>query len=126
MTTPRGVAISILILSIIVFGVFLGCGSKETADTEATADHSMQTMDKPAAETTEAAEATGEDLAAYDNPKVGICPVCQMTLEEGYIEVASIGDKKYACCSAGCVAALTQDPDTYLMTSDKGHEGHSH
>ena len=109
-----------LILVIAAVGVFLGCSSsEEKADTQATTEET-------AAEATATAEETAVDLASFDNPKEGICPECKMKVEKGYIEVASVTDKKYACCSAGCVAALTEDPDKYLMAEGDGHEGHDH
>jgi len=110
----------LVILVIAALGVFLGCGSsEEKAETQATAEET-------GAEATTAAEETAVDLASFDNPKEGICPVCKMKVEAGYVEVANITEKKYACCSAGCVAALTEDPDKYLMAEADAHEGHDH
>ena len=127
MTTLRGLAVGVLAVSLIAVGVLLGCSSKETADDQTTTDQAatenMQEMDHSATGT---AETVSEDLAAYDNPEVGIDPVCGMKVEPGYIEVATIGDKKYACCSASCAAKLMENPDKYLTASAEGHEGHDH
>lgn len=103
-------------LVVVAVGVFTGCGSEKAEDTQATTEEA-------------AAETAGEaavDLASFDNPKEGICPVCAMKVEKGYIEVATITDKKYACCSAGCVATLAENPDKYLTAAEEGHEGHNH
>lgn len=101
---------------VMMSAVYLGCGSKEKAESPAEKSEKAATTtesSQPAAESQAPQEA--EDwAAAYDNPKKGIDPVCGMTLEREYVEVATIGDKKYACCSAGCVEMLTANPDKYL------------
>jgi hypothetical protein len=118
----RVATIFIIAIVVMTFGIYMGC-SKEAADTETAAETDVEET-KDAVET--AAEEAEVDLAAFNNPKEGICPVCQMKVEKGYIEVASVTDKKYACCSAGCVTALTEDPDKYLKVAEEGHEGHNH
>jgi YHS domain-containing protein len=115
--------------------VSLGCGTKKKAETPATEEaaksaessqsaYGEQKSEEPQAtpgteetqpaEESQSTQETTDWTAAYDNPKPGIDPVCGMTVEREYVEVATIGDKKYACCSAGCVAMLTADPDKYL------------
>ena len=127
MTRSRVLTVMLLVVSVAVTGVLLGCGSKETAETETTSDqmatqetHETQDAGQPAT------EAVDEALAAYDNPQPGICPVCKMRVEKGYVEVASVGEHEYACCSDRCVAMLAENPDKYLTAEEEGHEGHAH
>ncbi len=112
---------------------YLGCGSKEKAEspaekaatTESTQpayggqktgqpQATEQTQGSQPAAESQPAQGTDDWAAAYDNPKKGIDPVCGMTLEREYVEVAVIGDKKYACCSVGCAEMLKANPDKYL------------
>jgi YHS domain-containing protein len=123
MTVLRNPTVGALLLILVVaaLGVFVGCSSEKAEDTQATTETAAE--ETQAATETAAEEAV--ELASFDNPKEGICPVCTMKVEKGYIEVANVTEKKYACCSAGCVAALTENPDKYLAAKD-GHEGHNH
>ncbi|UCH85056.1 MAG: hypothetical protein JSW50_05035 [Candidatus Latescibacterota bacterium] len=118
----RVLGILVIAVFVMTMGVYLGC-SKEKTDAETAAEE--VTEDTQAAAETPAKE-TGAELAAYANPEVGVCPVCKMKVEAGYIEVAAVDDKKYACCSAGCVAELAKAPDKYLTAAEEGHEGHDH
>jgi YHS domain-containing protein len=125
---------------VLAVAVLAGCGSKEKA-TPSTETSGSPATEKATASTesqgayseqkTEAAPETQQavDWSAYSNPKAGVCPVCQMNLEPAYVEVATIAEKKYACCSSRCVAMLSQNPDQYLSaaaSAEESHEGHTH
>ena len=123
-----------VLMIVLMSAVYLGCGSKEktespaekaaaTTESAQPADDAQKAQEpyatepvpgsQPAAES-QTAPAADDWAAAYDNPKKGIDPVCGMTLEREYVEVAMIGDKKYGCCSVGCVEMLKANPDKYL------------
>ena len=121
----RGAIVMLVLVTAVAFGVFVGCSSSETDKTETATTETQETM----AEATETAAETAVDLAAYDNPKEGVCPACGMKISAEHLEVVKINDKEYACCSAGCVAMLTENPDKYLAADaaePTGHEGHDH
>ncbi|UCG51854.1 MAG: hypothetical protein JSW58_17085 [Candidatus Latescibacterota bacterium] len=125
MKAMRSLTMSIVVVGVIAlaFGVLFGCSAKEEAEPQAT-EETGEAQTEQAEQPAEAAEA---EVVAYDNPKEGICPVCQMKVEEGHIEVAKIDDKNYACCSARCVTMLTENPVQYLTQEEEaGHEGHQH
>lgn len=105
-----------VLMIVMLSAVVLGCGSKEKAESPAEKAATTTESSQPAAES-QPAQPNDDWAAAYDNPKKGIDPVCGMTLERDYIEVATIGDKKYACCSMGCVEMLKADPDKYLKAN---------
>jgi YHS domain-containing protein len=114
MNTIARYGLRILLVSLLVaaFALVLGCGSKETAET-------------PAPQ----AQPEAVDWTAYANPKAGVCPVCSMELHADHVEVASIGEKQYACCSSSCATMLAENPDKYLTAEPSGeesHEGHQH
>lgn len=128
-----GVNIVAALLLIVALAVMVGCGSKEKAESTATekATTSAESQSTAGEQKTEAAPETQQavDWSAYSNPKAGVCPVCQMNLEPAYVEVATIAEKKYACCSSRCVAMLSQNPDQYLSaaaSAEESHEGHGH
>jgi YHS domain-containing protein len=117
---------------IMVVALSASCGTKketEPASTEkATTSESQggygQMKSQASPDTAQAA-----DWSAYSNPKAGVCPVCQMTLNPAYVEEVTIEGKKYACCSARCVATLSESPDEYLSaaaSTEDTHEGHDH
>ena len=101
----------LVLVTAIAVGVFVGCSSSETDKTETATTETQETM----AEATE----TAVDFASYANPKEGVCPACGMKVSAEHLEVAKIGEKEYACCSAGCVAMITEDPDKYLAKLKK-------
>lgn len=133
-STSYGTRLLCVVMIVLMSAVYFGCGSKEKAESpaekEAKATESSQsaygeqksqdtqvpqgTQESQATEESQSTQETVDWTAAYDNPKPGIDPVCGMTVEREYVEVATIGDKKYACCSAGCVAMLTANPDKFL------------
>lgn len=133
-STSYGTRLLGVIMIVIMSAVYLGCGSKEKTESPAekaakvtessqSAYGEQKSPDTQVPQGTQEPQATTESqttqetadwTTAYDNPKPGIDPVCGMTLEREYVEVATIGDKKYACCSAGCVEMLTANPDKYL------------
>jgi YHS domain-containing protein len=134
---PRILAAVVIILAL---AALASCGSKEKTESAAQKSEAPAT-DKTMAGTesqgvsgeqkTETAPETqpAADWSAYSNPKPGVDPVCQMNLEPGYVEVATIEGKKYACCSARCVSMLEQNPDQYLSaaaSAEGSHEGHTH
>ena len=108
--------------------LYAGCGSKEKTETPATQETTNpSTQNMGDTEAQKPSETV--DWAKYDNPKPGICPVCGMNLNPDYVEVASIGEKEYACCSSHCVTMLTENPAKYLTEgapSEGTHEGHGH
>ena len=122
------------VLLIAALAVMAGCGgSKEKAESTATEKMTTSSEQPDAAgqQKTETAPETqpAADWSAYANPKPGVDPVCQMTLDPAYVEVATIEGKKYACCSARCVSMLEQNPDQYLSaaaSAEESHEGHTH
>ncbi len=116
------VTLSLMVALVIAVGVFVGCSSSET---EEAATAAQGTVDK-AKEVAATAEEKVVDLASFDNPKVGVCPVCKMNVEAAYVEIAKVDEKEYACCSERCVAMLQETPDKYLMAEATGHEGHNH
>ncbi len=121
----RGAPVLLVIVTAIAVGVFVGCSSSETDKTETATTETQETM----AEATETATETAVDFASYANPKEGVCPACGMKVSAEHLKVAKINDKEYACCSAGCVAMITEDPDKYLAadaSEPTGHEGHNH
>jgi hypothetical protein len=118
-------ALRILLASAVlfVFALFIGCGSKETAETPKT--ETAGEMQTPAPGT----ETAAVDWSAYANPKPGICPGCNMALDPNTMEVAMIGDKQVACCSSHCATMVAENPDKYLKAEASGeesHEGHGH
>lgn len=114
--------VSLVVALALAVGVFVGCSGSET---EEAATAAKGTVDK-AKEVAATADEKAVDLASFDNPKKGVCPVCVMNVEAAYVETAEIEDKKYACCSASCVAKLTETPDKYLAHEHDPHEGHNH
>jgi len=142
--TSYGTRLLGVVMVVLMSAVYLGCGSKEKADSPAekaaTTTESSQsaygeqksqdtqvpegTQEPQATEQSQTTQETADWTAAYDNPKPGIDPVCGMTLEREYVEVATIGDKKYACCSAGCVAMLTANPEKYLKVDASTESPH--
>ena len=116
------VTLSLVIALALAVGLFVGCSKSETEDAATAA---KETVDK-AKEVAATADEKAVDLASFDNPKKGICPVCAMNVEAAYVEVAEIDEKKYACCSERCVAMVKENPDKYLHASADGHEGHNH
>ena len=117
----RGAVVLLVLVTAIAVGVFVGCSSDDTDKAETATAETQETM----AEATEAAV----DFAAYANPKEGVCPACGMKVNAEHIKVAKIDDKEYACCSAGCVAMIIEDPAKYLAADaaeTTGHEGHNH
>ncbi len=113
---------------VMMSAVYLGCGSKEKAESPAEKTEKAATTTEAAqpqtTSETQTAPETEDWAAAYDNPKKGIDPVCGMTLEREYIEVATIGDKKYALCSVGCAEMLKADPDKYLKADASTERPH--
>lgn len=134
MNTIARYGVRILLASVIllVFALYLGCGSKETAETPATQETAAQAPPAAGDQQTpspQTAPGTADWAAAYDNPKLGICPVCKMSVQQDHAQVASIGEKTYACCSENCAKMLAESPDKYLTeeASEKdSHEGHGH
>ena len=126
-----GVNTVIAFVVVAALAVMVGCGSKEKAETPATekATTSTESQGAYSEQKTETSQETQQavDWSAYSNPKAGVCPVCQMNLEPAYIEVATIAEKKYACCSSRCVAMLSENPDQYLSAaaSAESPEGHT-
>ena len=121
MNTIARYGLRILLASFLVaaFALYLGCGSKETAETPAPQEQAATPKAQPEA----------VDWTAYANPKAGICPACNMELHADHVEVASIAEKNYACCSSNCAAMLAENPDKYLTAEPSGeesHEGHQH
>lgn len=53
---------------------------------------------------------------AFDNPKMGYCPVCGKAVD--YESFVTIGRKHYALCSDECAEKFQNDPESYL-TADK-------
>jgi len=49
---------------------------------------------------------------AFDNPKMGYCPVCGEAVD--YESFVTIGRKNYAMCSDECAEKLQNDPESYL------------
>ena len=132
-STKFGTRILAAVVIIMALAALAGCGSKEKAESTATEKMttSSEQPDVAGQQKTEAAPETQQavDWSAYSNPKPGVDPVCQMNLEPGYVEVATIEGKKYACCSSRCVAMLSQNPDQYLSaaaSAEESHEGHTH
>jgi hypothetical protein len=118
----KKVSVLLMIAAVLAFGAFVGCSS---GDGDEAATGYTETVDK-AEDVAAKAEETAVDLASFDNPEEGVCPVCKMKVEAAYVEVAEIDEKKYACCSARCVAMLIETPDKYLTADATGHEGHGH
>jgi YHS domain-containing protein len=116
--TNHGARVLGAIAIVMMAAIYLGCGSKEKAESPAEktekAATTTESSQPQATSETQTAPDTEDWAAAYDNPKKGIDPVCGMTLEREYVEVATIGDKKYALCSVGCAEMLKADPDKYL------------
>jgi YHS domain-containing protein len=52
---------------------------------------------------------------AFDNPKMGECPVCGSPID--YESFVSVGRKRYALCSDECAEKLRDDPSRYLATA---------
>ena len=131
-STKLGTRILAAVVMVLALAALAGCGSKEKAETPATEKASTSTESQGAysERKTETSQETQQavDWSAYSNPKAGVCPVCQMNLEPAYVEVATIAEKKYACCSSRCVAMLSENPDQYLSAaaSAESHEGHTH
>jgi len=133
-STKFGTRILAAVVIIMALAALAGCGSKEKTES-ATQKSEAPAADKTMAGT-ESQGVAGEqktqpaaDWSEYSNPKPGVDPVCQMNLEPGYVEVATIEGKKYACCSARCVSMLEQNPDQYLSaaaSTEDSHEGHTH
>ena len=118
----KKVSILLVIAAVVVLGALVGCSSGD--GDEATTGYN-EAVDKTE-DVAKKAEERAVDLASFDNPEEGICPVCKMNVEAAYVEVATVGDKKYACCSARCVSMLQDAPDKYLTADATGHEGHDH
>jgi hypothetical protein len=118
----KKVSVLFMIAAVFAFGSFIGCSS---GDGDEAATGYTETVDK-AEDVAAKAEEKAVDLASFDNPEVGVCPVCKMKVEAAYVEVAEVDDKKIACCSARCVAMVTESPDKYLAADATGHEGHDH
>lgn len=112
---------------LLVFGLFAGCGSNETAETpksEAAGEAHSEMHSTPAG-----ADTTAVDWSAFANPKPGICPGCGMTLDPNTMKVATVGEKQIACCSDHCATMIAENPDKYLKAegaAEESHEGHGH
>lgn len=52
---------------------------------------------------------------AFDNPKMGECPVCGNPVN--YESFVMIGHKRYALCSDACSQKLQNDPEQYLAAA---------
>ena len=122
MTTTHLTRFFTVMFVVLAVGLFVGCSS-DGGEEAATTEEAVATEEPAVAE--DQAKEVAEALLAYANPKTGMCPVCDMKVEVAQIKEAKIEDKKYACCSASCVAKLTEDPDKYLVAKT-GHEGHGH
>ncbi len=134
----RGKSVLAALVIVAAMAVYIGCGSSQKTDPtkkeepasgtmrDSTADTISQgtyggRMGKGTQETAQAA-----DWSAFSNPKPGICPVCQMALERAYVEEVTIAENKYACCSARCVALLSESPDQYLSAAASVEQSHEH
>jgi hypothetical protein len=127
----RGKGVLAALVIVTAMAAYIGCASNEKSEstkTEGTAadTRSQSTYGEPMSQATpDTAQAA--DWSAYSNPKPGFCPVCQMVLTPAYVEEVTIAEKKYACCSARCVAMLSQNPDQYLSAAaslEESHEAH--
>jgi hypothetical protein len=125
----RGKSVLAALVIVAAMAAYIGCASSQKADSTKKEEPATGTTPETTTDTTsqgtygqksgqgalETAQAA--DWSAYSNPKPGICPVCQMALERAYIEEVTIAEKKYACCSARCVALLSDSPDQYLTAA---------
>jgi YHS domain-containing protein len=119
-----GLRIFLATVVLLAFALYLGCGSKETAETPAKQETAAETTtpSTPAPQDTMQTQPAEVDWSAYANPKPGVCPGCNMTLDPASFEVATIGEKQYACCSAHCATLLAENPEKYLAPEASGEE----
>lgn len=126
MIARYGLRIFVATAVLLAVALYLGCGSKETAETPAKQE--TATPSTPSSDAAQTQPAT-VDWTAYANPKPGVCPGCSMTLDPATFVVATIGEKQYACCSSYCVTMITENPEKYLnpeASGEESHEGHAH
>jgi transcription elongation factor Elf1 len=86
---------------------FIGCSGKKAETAKKTARETSHVN------TQVAAIETAKSLkVAFDNPKMGECPVCGHPVN--YECFVTIRDKRYAVCSDECADKLRNDREQYL------------
>ena len=112
-------------LLVAAIGVYLGCSSKEKADTESAAETAGETIETAKKAATDAIDKAKDLKVAVANPDPKKDPVCGMEVTYDLIE--TIDGKPYAFCSKACAKKFAEDPEKYLAAATKDpHEGHNH
>jgi YHS domain-containing protein len=94
-------------LIVCAIGVCAGCSAKKDQTAKKPKPETMQVNAQVAA-----IQKAKSFKVAYDNPKMGECPVCGRPVN--YESFVMIGHKRYALCSDECAEKLQSDPDRYL------------
>jgi YHS domain-containing protein len=94
-------------LIVCAIGVCSGCSAKKSETAKKTPPETQYVKTRVAA-----VQKAKSFKVAYDNPKMGECPVCGNPVN--YESFVSIGHKRYALCSDECAEKLQSDPDHYL------------
>jgi YHS domain-containing protein len=97
-------------LIVCAIGACSGCSAKKNQTANETAPQGKRVNAQVAA-----VQKAKSFKVAFDNPKMGECPVCGNPVN--YESFVSIGHKRYALCSDECAAKLQSDPDRYLAAA---------
>jgi hypothetical protein len=92
---------------VIAIGACSGCSAKKSETAKKTPPATQYVKTRVAA-----VQKAKSVKVAFDNPKMGECPVCGNPVN--YESFVMIGHKRYALCGDECAGKLQNEPSRYL------------
>ena len=99
-------------LIVFAIGACSGCSAEKNQTAKKTVPGTKQVRAQVAA-----VQKAKSFKVAFDNPKMGECPVCGNPVN--YESFVMIGRKRYALCSDECAEKLQNDPTQYLAAAQR-------